>query len=276
MSVGQIHWNYNVYKQEVHEDLKKAIKDEAFGSWTAYLMMKNADQAKYGGLINQMATQYAMGINQFPHDLQRAVDIMSTYRVDYPKGDTRKKWEPRIKKEEEDKVKKELSFAQMKDSNSKTVTCYYCGKKGHVSPDCPEKNSRKKSDWAYKREKNFNQEQSNSSDDESKTDESVDGSSHRSGKHQGWSGLQLSLMTEEGNKTKMHSKMKDSIILDNGSTLSIFGNPDLVNNIRESDVTLQLATNAGTQESNQVAEVPGYGQVWYDSRAIANIFGLSD
>ena len=70
--------------------------------------------------------------------------------------------------------------------------------------------------------------------------------------------------------------MKDSIILDNGSTLSIFVNPELVNNIRESDVTLQFATQAGAQESNQVAEVPGYGQVWYDSRAIANIFGLSD
>lgn len=67
-----------------------------------------------------------------------------------------------------------------------------------------------------------------------------------------------------------------SIILDNGSTLSIFGNPDMVTNIRESNVTLELATNAGTRECNKIADVPGFGTVWFDEEAIANIFGLSD
>ena len=28
--------------------------------------------------------------------------------------------------------------------------------------------------------------------------------------------------------------------------------------------------------SNKVAQVPGFGQVWYNEKAIANIFGLSD
>jgi hypothetical protein len=56
--------------------------------------------------------------------------------------------------------------------------------------------------------------------------------------------------------------------------LSLFGNPDMVENIRASDVTLELATNAGTIQSNQIADVPGFGTVWYDENAIANIFGL--
>ena len=195
-----------------------------------------------------------MGLNQFPSELQRAVDILSTYKADYGKGYEKKKWEPWTKKGEEDKVKKEKSFAQKKDSSSKTVTCYCCGKKGHVSPDCPEKDSRKKADWAFKREKNFNQEKADVSE---ATDDSEDDNSYRSGKKQGWSCMQMSLMNKETNNSKMKSRMKDSIILDTGSTLSIFGNPELVNNIRESDVTLQLATNAETQESNQVAELPG-------------------
>jgi len=59
--------------------------------------------------------------------------------------------------------------------------------------------------------------------------------------------------------------MRESIILDNGSTLSIFGNSKLVENIQKSETTLESATNAGTSETNQVAEVPGFGTVWYDS-----------
>jgi hypothetical protein len=35
--------------------------------------------------------------------------------------------------------------------------------------------------------------------------------------------------------------------LDNGSRLSLFGNPKMVTNIRESKTTLELATNAGTR-----------------------------
>jgi hypothetical protein len=58
--------------------------------------------------------------------------------------------------------------------------------------------------------------------------------------------------------------------------LSLFGNPDMVTNIRESKTNLELATNAGTKTTKQVADVPGFGTVWYDKTAIANIFGLSD
>jgi hypothetical protein len=68
----------------------------------------------------------------------------------------------------------------------------------------------------------------------------------------------------------------NSILLDNRSTLSLFGNLDMVTNIRESKTTLELATNTGTKTTKQVADIPGFGRVWYDRTAIANIFGLSD
>jgi hypothetical protein len=58
--------------------------------------------------------------------------------------------------------------------------------------------------------------------------------------------------------------------------LSLFSNPDLVTNIRTSKKTLALATNAGVKKSNQEAHVPGFGKVYYDKDAIANIFGFSD
>ena len=36
-----------------------------------------------------------------------------------------------------------------------------------------------------------------------------------------------------------------------------------------------LQTNAGERSTNLKATVPGYGEVWFDSRGMANIFSLS-
>jgi hypothetical protein len=49
-----------------------------------------------------------------------------------------------------------------------------------------------------------------------------------------------------------------------------------VEDIRTSSKTLVLATSAGVTKSNQEATVPGFGKVYFDEDAIANIFGLSD
>ena len=70
--------------------------------------------------------------------------------------------------------------------------------------------------------------------------------------------------------------MKDDIIFDSGSTLSIFANPELVKEIRKSKSTLELATNAGTRLTHQEADVPGFGTVWFNEGAIANIFSFTE
>ena len=98
-----------------------------------------------------------------------------------------------------------------------------------------------------------------------------------SSKRVGWSGL----LMEKGESIYNHdqemgTRLKNWITLDNGSTLSFFSNPQLVEDIRKTDKTLILATNAGVKDSNQEATVPGFGKVYYDKDAIANIFGFSD
>ena len=70
--------------------------------------------------------------------------------------------------------------------------------------------------------------------------------------------------------------MRESITLDNGSTLSQFCNPELVKDIRQSNTTLKMHTNAGSKESNQQATVPGFGNVWFHEDATTNIFGFGD
>jgi hypothetical protein len=78
------------------------------------------------------------------------------------------------------------------------------------------------------------------------------------------------------NTEDLELRLKNCITLDNGSTLSLFSNPNLVQDIRATSTTLALATDAGVRRSNQEATVPGFGKVYYDNDAIASIFGLSD
>ena len=70
--------------------------------------------------------------------------------------------------------------------------------------------------------------------------------------------------------------MREIITLDNGSTLSLFCNPELLENIRESKTILKMHTNAGSKLSNQQAAVPEFGTVWFQKDAIANIFEFRD
>ena len=70
--------------------------------------------------------------------------------------------------------------------------------------------------------------------------------------------------------------MKDWIILDNGSTVNVFSNKYLVNDIRETNEIMELATNVGVRWNNKKANVPDYGEVWYDENAITNIFSMKE
>ena len=164
-------------------------------------------------------------------------------------------------KEETTKTSK-ASFTQ----NKNMKMCYCCGKKGHMSPKCLEKDKIPKEDWAIRKaEQQMQAEQKKDDDEASQSDKSL--------KKTGWSGVCVCLIDK---KKGISSKMKHGIILDNGSTLSIFASLELGEGIRKSKSSLDMATNAGTRLTNQEANVPGFGTIWYDEGAIANIFSFTE
>ena len=64
------------------------------------------------------------------------------------------------------------------------------------------------------------------------------------------------------------------ILLDSQSTVDIFCNPRLVENIWRVKDRMKIQCNAGTRVTNLVGDLTGYGPVWFDSRVIANVLSL--
>ena len=216
--------------------------------------------------MNGLISQYSMENDQYPKSITAPIDILANHKHD----NYSLKKDEKYKKQDEDNNKStasETRFAQFGG-----VTCYCCGKKGHKSPQCPEKDTRLRDQWAIRRAEQHLQAEADGDDDASIASHAMSGTNRSfQNNNKGWSCSQVNLMDHEDNQS-----MRESITLDNGSTLSLFCNPELVKNIRQSNTTLKMHTNFGSKESNQQATMPGFGNAWFHEEAIANIFGFGD
>jgi hypothetical protein len=144
--------------------------------------------------------------------------------------------------------------------------CYCFGKGGHKSPVCRMKDKVLKDKWAINKANFSEQLHINAEQPKNTTAPSTASSSSET---RGWSGAQTRYQFYQS------IEMKDVILLGNGSTVNLFCNPKLVENIRTSNETLTLSTNRRELFTNQCTTVPIFGEVWYDPSALTNIFSLA-
>jgi hypothetical protein len=74
--------NTKQYADETDTDKQDEMLKGLYAQWTAYMLMKNSDQGKYGLLMTSLTTQFSMGTNQYPKDVMAAVDILTNHRFD--------------------------------------------------------------------------------------------------------------------------------------------------------------------------------------------------
>ena len=68
----------------------------------------------------------------------------------------------------------------------------------------------------------------------------------------------------------------NAILIDSGSTRSVFKSKSLLQNVRKNNATLRAYTNAGYQDSTLVGDLPGFFHFWRNDQSMLNILALCD
>jgi hypothetical protein len=71
--------NMKQFADETDIDKRDKMQKGWYAQWTAYMLMKNSNQGKYGLLMTNLMTQFPMGTNQYQKDVMAAVDILTNH-----------------------------------------------------------------------------------------------------------------------------------------------------------------------------------------------------
>jgi hypothetical protein len=128
-------------------------------------------------------------------------------------------------------------------ATSGEVICFNCGKPGHYAHDCT-------------------QDKHRSSTQAEDRGQSNQGSGPTSRRRQGAHFIMLdSLVMSQGGGLAIPPTW---LLLDNQSTINVFANGDMLEDIHEVDDEMAIALNGGTNVTLEMGMLPGYRLVWYD------------
>ena len=255
---------------------KVSLKAEAFTKWTAGLYLNSSSNKKYGQLKNNLQEQYALGNNQYPKTINTSTDILINH-----------KWDPEHKeylnkkkqnKSERGKKEEEVQLQQDTKKDTSKIDCFCCGKKGHYSSNCPEKDKIPKSEWAIKNGLIMSQTKSKQNNREQCCQPVI---SEEQTEH--WSGVRFnqvhSYLSSELDKQEDTDGLNymDLVLLDTGATFSLVKNRALITGVTKAKDGICMRTNVGTRNLEEHGRFMGFDRpLWYNKNSIANIFSFAE
>ena len=272
------------------EKRDKATK-EVFAEYCAFLYIEAVDRSKYGTLVEGLNTQYSLNNDQCPKTILDATNILSNHKFDdaCKEKKQKKKQEQKSKEQEKDNNNETVNPLDMTFAQIKGKYCYCCGSNdGHVAKNCSKAATLPKKDWFVNKCKDMQHIQAavgfaqvqapapapatapttTPSNDPPKDDEDKF-SWEEDDKEEGTGHAQVQC-SQQG-----VDYLHNEYLMDSCSTVDHFRNHQGLTNIRIAKKPLRLATNGGIATTPFQAELPGYGTLWFDHKAMTNIFGLA-
>jgi hypothetical protein len=202
-------------------------------------------------LLDGLNTQQSLNNNQYLATITDANNVLSNHCFDNNKSnkqdektDKKSKSDNNVKKEEQEVP---LSFAQLEGK------CYCCGNPGHKLSQCCEKDSKPHEEWFIHKARSHMQPSGNADAASEGSNKSNDTKSNQgtSTRNVRWAGVHM-----KDQQFYQADAICRCILLDSCSSMMIWSNPDMVSNIRETNKTLNLSTNAGVLSTNKKAYLP--------------------
>lgn len=249
----------------VDSDQEAALNQAARQHYLAVAFIFNSDRNRFGRLLENLENDFLLGDDNYPKTVTSAYNLLTNFKEDQrnmlrgPSNDGVSF--NTIGEEEESAVEPAVVLATNGAAKNQNefphITCHRCDKKGHYASACAEE--RQTSTQMLMAGVNGGEF------DSSPTGESFMFHTRGEVKH-----------TSVTLNIKQNGPVSSSwILLDNQSTVDVFHNGNLLENIRPADGHMDIHCNAGVTSTNLVGDLPGYGEVWYHPGGIANILSLS-
>ena len=294
---GDIFFDKEMVKAEVRGDstdkasttTNEEYRTRVIDKSKAVAFLKSANRKTYGKLLSTIRDQFSFKIDVYPKTLSDAYEMLSAHTPHNSSGNKNKK-ENKNTVNNTESDNRENNTTENARSVTETgtsylqstavpgsdgrliphITCYNCGKKGHYADNCPTQVC-----TPVNEEQHVQMNNSNSSEHQEEDDSDVE-QQHLQTEGTDDNTDIIHFSWTQVNRYKGLDYTDTDILLDTGSTFSVFKNPDMVLNIRNSGRKLKAYTNGGRQDSAQVADLPGFFTVWFNPSSMINILSWAD